>query len=180
MKKISDILSIISLIVCLGSCASMVGKVRLVPKYDGVDPKLQSYTQEWLNLAKDRGITFPKGVSIGFETINKGSTVGQCWYGGFWREIDIDVGYWKILDENEKDSLLWHELTHCYCGRKHDYGKDKEYGDDVKKAAEVVDGFYPLDGCPKSIMYPEVVDSYCIEKHLLDYETEMFDRCEPY
>lgn len=157
----------------------MVGKVRLVPKYTGVDPKLDSYTQEWLYLAKENGITFPNKVSIGFEDINKGYTVGQCWYGGFWREIDVDTKYWKTLDENEKDALLWHELTHCYCGRKHDYGKDKEYGDDVTKAEKIVDGFMD-DGCPKSIMFPEVVDSSCMDRHLFYYEREMFDRCSPW
>lgn len=167
------------MLICLMVSCAEIGKVRLVPKYEGVDPQLAPYADEWMNLAKDNGITFKNKVTIGFEKINRGYVVGQCWYGGFWREIDIDFGYWTNLDQNEKDSLLWHELSHCYCGRSHDYGKDKPYGDDVEKAYGVADGFM-VDGCPKSLMFPEVVNSFCFQLHSDYYEKEMFEGCKPW
>jgi hypothetical protein len=78
--------------------------------------------------------------------------------------------------------MIWHELTHCYCDRSHDYGENKPYGNDGVKARKDPtkrDGFY-LDNCPKSIMFPEILNDSCFNSHYNDYTKEMFDRCIPY
>jgi hypothetical protein len=85
--------------------------------------------------------------------------------------------------------LLFHELTHCYCGRGHDFKKGKKYTE--KRLAKVLEaaifqitgqpqpGYYE-DGCPVSVMYPSVLDDECSKRHYQEYVAEMFKRCKPW
>jgi len=168
------------------SCATPAGK--LFPEYDGVDPKAQKIVDSYLELAKDEKILFENTVTIGFKKINRGNVVGLCHYGGYFREIDVDIGYWNRSTFISQRTLLFHELTHCYCGRGHDYddgAKYKELADSyivegpICTVMDVSPGFYD-DLCPKSLMFPSVLEDECVNKHYNEYIKEMFQRCRPY
>lgn len=164
------------------SCAMTLNDIKFMPKYQGVDPKIAPYASEWLSLAKDNGLTFKHTVTIGIKNIGHDYIVGLCTYGPNFREIDIDRKYWDSSTESGKIALIYHELAHCYCYRKHDYGDGKEYGDkaeDARKDPDKQDGFFK-DKCPISLMFPEVVEDDCVQAHYGEYIKEVFNRCEEY
>jgi hypothetical protein len=106
------------------------------------------------------------------------------------REIDIDNKYWATSSSAEKTTEMYHELTHCLCGRDHDFGKDQRYPEPETLEIFVViknmcvektepKGLYE-DGCPLSVMYPRILSGNCLSLHYNDYIKEMFDRCNPW
>lgn len=167
------------------SCSSDINEKK-APEYHGVDPTAKPVVDEYLRIASHYNIVFNNQVTVGFKTINDEGAVGICNYGKTWREIDVDKEFWDESTDATKYALLFHELTHCYCGRDHDYGKDEEYKT-VKELREENSrgekheggGFY-TDNCPTSLMYPMVVDDKCMIKHYQAYVLEMLDRCEPF
>lgn len=169
------------LFLCLNlvHCCS-IGKTA--PEHKGVDPQLQRFVQKYKEIAKMQGIAFKHDVSMGFKTINDGATVGLTSYGNGWREVDIDTGYYNHVTELMKETLIFHELTHAYCERGHtyDHGKEwPEYADwhgKVPKEGRYKDG----SECPVSLMYPVVLDDFCMLTHYTDYMMEMFVDCVPY
>lgn len=117
------------------------------------------------------------------------NAVGLCTYGPDWHEIDIDSDFWNRHDSSERLALIFHELTHCYCNRDHDWGSGIMYLDTEKERIaeaeewQITGGLKPGrfdDGCPYSLMYPIVVDSDCLLGHYSEYISEMFNRCRPY
>lgn len=156
------------------------------PLFKGVDPKVKPIVDEYFKLSKQNHIRFRNKVTMGFEQINKGNIVAYCTFGDFYREITIDVSYWHHSTNMTKHILLFHELTHCYCGRGHDYRKGIAYPETesarIALALQWVQkggprpGYWP-DGCPFSLMYPVVLDDSCATAHYKEYTKEMFDRC---
>jgi hypothetical protein len=184
MRVLIPIIS--GILLFLTSCGSVnLGKMR--PEYQGVDPRVQSLVDEYHALAKLHGVRFYNKVSIGFKKINHGNVVGVCNYGGFFREIDIDIDYWNNSTPTARLSLVFHELTHCYCERIHDYAAGRTYPENsFERLHEAVlwklvggerPGFWS-DGCPQSLMFPVVVDTHCVNAHYQEYISEMFARCE--
>lgn len=162
--------------------------VKEHPDYTGVDPKIAPIVDEYKSLATKHRIIFTDSVSVGFTDIKYQSVVGVCNYGDNFREIDIDRHYWEVSTEETRRTLLFHELSHCYCLRNHDYGKDSPYPEATRSSRAkkdsplyfyVSEGFF-VDGCPLSIMYPYVLNDACMSEHKPHYEDEMFDRCQPY
>ena len=152
--------------------------VKFAPEYRGVDPQIQPYVDDWLYLAHGHGLKFDRVVTVGFKDINQGNIVGLTTYGWAFREIDIDVKFWNSSTSLSRAALVWHELGHAYCYRDHDYGNGTEYGDADKARLDPnkEDGFYG-DGCPVTLLFPEVVEDNCFEKHYEDYVNEIFNRC---
>lgn len=176
------------LIVCIFSCCSQ-RRVKLTPEYTGVDPRAQHIIDEFMWLSAQNDIGFNRKVTVGFKTINNGDVVGLCTYGGLFREIDIDLSYWNHSTYTTKMTALFHELTHCYCRRGHDYGANLNYPESESARLfralrwKVEGGERPGywdDGCPVSIMYPVVLDDDCMHRHYNHYTKEMFDRCRPW
>lgn len=168
------------LILCLATACFYVKDIRVLPYYDEVDPQFSGYVDEWLFLAKNNNIKFTKTVNIGFKRINIDGVVGLCHYQHFFREIDIDPIIWGRLTDISKTVLIWHELTHCYCYRDHDYAEGKEYSSATEgEPKEKILGYYP-DKCPLSIMSPVIIEDSCFIAHFVDYQHEQFDRCKPY
>ena len=169
------------LIALLSCCVITIDVNRLSPYYTGVDTKAAPYVNEWLSLAKERGFKFNHEVTVGFKEIDKGNTIGLTHYGIGWREIDLSTEYWSHATETAKTSLLWHELCHAYCFRRHDYGADKKYndGEGMQTVVHKGLGFFD-DGCPVSIMFPVMTADICFVRHYGNYTAEMFDRCNPY
>jgi Putative phage metallopeptidase len=171
-------------------------KSKPAPEYKTIDPLLAPIVNEYKSLADKKGIKFTNQVTIGFTDIKHKDIVGLCHYGSNFREIDIDRKYWGEITENEQKELVFHELTHCYCLRKHDYDEGKPYPE--AKQSKYVRGHQPvprmppykdaffispgflIDGCPASIMYPYVLNDACYEKNKEYYDSEMFNRCQPY
>ncbi len=164
---------------------NMGDSVKTAPEYKGVDPTAAPYVDKWLEMANERGIVFTNTVTVGFKNINQESskyrTVALCTRGDGFREIDIDRVAWDKSTETSKTTTLNHELSHCYCGRNHDYGDNKSYGDaGNRKTGNTVDeGFFP-DLCPISILYPMAVSDACVAIHGSWYGEEMFQRCKSY
>lgn len=164
-------------------------KSRLAPHYKGVDSKAYDLALEYIRLAENNHIKFTKPITLGFTNIPSSGVVGICWYGKNFREIDIDRKQWERSSQIHRENLLFHELTHCLCGRTHDFGDGEEYPDpEIEKAVEFLyewpfylkrAGVYS-DGCPLSIMYTRVMPERCMATHRTEYLKEMFNRCNPW
>jgi Zn-dependent peptidase ImmA (M78 family) len=118
---------------------------------------------------------------VGFKNINQGNIVGLTTYGFGFREIDISIDFWNSSTSLSRAALVFHEMGHAYCHRDHDYGNGTEYGDadKARKDPNKEDGFYE-DSCPVTLLFPEVVEDNCFEKHYEGYVTEIFNRCVPW
>lgn len=164
------------------SCTMIMNNnIKITPEYPGVDPKVALYVDEWLSLAKERGLLFDNVVTVGFKDINRGDVIGMCNYGMGFREVDLDNKFWRESTEISKRALVDHELTHCYCYRGHDFGNGQEYEDaerDIKDPSKK-DGFF-IDRCPTSLMFPYIVEDRCFLAHYPDYINEVFNRCKRY
>ena len=161
------------------------------------NPEVRVIVDEFKKLSAQKDIRFTKTVTIGFTKIYRKTVIGLCHYGTDFREIDLDSTYWKNSTWMSKISLLYHELSHCYCKRDHDFGNGEKYVEpanfDVRKIVNPTKPFYsgdfcPVelaagfleDGCAKSIMYPVLISDNCFIKHYDYYVKEMFNRCTPY
>jgi len=172
MKLTKIVIDCFLLIFLLSCCTFNISGTRLIPEHEGVDPKIVPYVNEYMDLAKIMGIKFKNKVSIGFKDINRGVIIGECVYGINFREINIDRNYWDHATPISKNTLIFHELAHCYCGRIHDYGLGKEYENEWEGRLE--------DGCKTSIMSPKILPDDCMVSHYKYYVVEAFDRCQPY
>lgn len=171
------------LFLCLNllHCSSL-GKV--IPEYRGVNPKVAPFVKEFKEIAQMQGITFKHEVTIGFKNLRgTGTTIGLTTYGANFHEIDLDEPYWNNSTEITKKALLFHELTHAYCNRRHDWDGGTKYPEfeTWQKGKEPKEGHYSDgSGCALSIMYPIILDDFCMLLHYSDYMVEMWSRCEPY
>lgn len=155
------------------------------PSYVGIDERVKSYHEEYMDISVRKHITFDKKVTIGFTNIHEGNVVGTCVYGINFREVNLDIDYWNASTKTTRLALVFHELTHCYCKRNHDYGDELSYPEIKCKSNTLsemelswpFDGFFD-DGCPISLMYPEVISDDCTRSHYQEYIDEMFERCE--
>lgn len=164
--------------------------IKIHPDYTGVDPRAQPIVNEYVWLSKQNHLDFDKPVTIGFKKINYKTVIGLCTNAWRWREIDLDIDYWNNSSYTSHVALLFHELTHCYCGRIHDYADGKKYPENTEdRIKDALDWFnkkgptipgYLEDGCPSTFMYPEILDDSCTLTHYDYYIHEMFDRCDPW
>jgi hypothetical protein len=183
--KIANILLLLSLIT---SCTEPE-PAKTKPDYTGVDPRAQALVDEFMWLSKQNHIQFTHTVTLGFKDIDHGMAVGICTYAPYFREIDLDVNYWNNTSNTTHAAMVFHELTHCYCARGHDYGENLQYPPtESERTTQALkwrlEGGqrpgYLDDGCPTTFMYPIVLDDECTLKHYSSYVQEMFDRCEPF
>lgn len=169
--------------------------VKAKPDYAGVNPAFQVILSDFKDIALEHDITFTKEVTIGFAHIKQSKlksflgarTIGLCHTTDTWREIDIDQKAWKESSYETRISLLFHELAHCYCGRNHDWAKDKPYPEANDRVGRLVEKLKPLmtagffeDECPMSLMYPVIPGDSCMTTHGREYLDEIFERCDPY
>lgn len=168
--------------------------VKSSPQHTGVEAQFDPYVKSYIQEAKEHHIKFTHQVTVGITQIKDPrtdghKTIGLCTYGQGWREIDFDSDFWKTASPKRKKVLAYHELTHCYCGRDHDYGDGQRYlspelerilGSFQKYPFYARKPGYYLDQCPLSIMHPVILEEACIEKHMDEYLQEMWNRCSPY
>lgn len=167
---------------------------RKTAHYTGIDPKVFPIMVKYALLARKHDIAFRRDISVGFTDIGDGPTVGICFYGKNFREIEIDNKEWNTSSEITREQLLFHELTHCLCGRDHSFinkdGDLQEYPsvgfEEFLTNITTKWPFYlPLpgryvDGCPTSYMFPHVLHDQCVIRHKEEYLEEMFYECEPW
>jgi hypothetical protein len=153
----------------------------MAPIHKGVDPAIQPYVDSYMKLAKDHGIVFKNRGTAGFAVIGHGATIGVTYTAPGFREIDLDIGYWNRAGAIERTVLTYHELTHLYCDRGHDYWPGKPYGkeDGGRNDPDKKDGFFS-DSCPISLMFPYVIPRECMLVHYSQYVDELFKNCNPY
>lgn len=179
---------IIIALLLVNSCAHPI-HIKNGPEYTGVDPRVKKFVIQYKRLAHKHKISFTKDVTIGFKKINEEYVIGTCTYSQKFREIDLDTDYWNSASDANKASLIFHELSHCYCNRDHDFDTGTKYPEDEENIAldrvksfisgDPRPGFY--DGlCPKSIMYPIIIKDLCMYVYHDEYVNEMFQRCVPY
>lgn len=174
-------LTVFAIFTCFPTCGTI--ELKLKPEYEGVDREVKPFIDEYIKLASDRGIYFDKIVTIGFKDISEDGVMAQCYYGLGFREIDVDREYWKGMTEIEKYAVIFHEASHCYCDRGHDYSDGIPYPTvkEMDNAPIIIDNKLPghyLDACPYSIMYPRIVFDSCMNLHYNEYIEEMFQRCK--
>lgn len=172
-------------IASLFSCATVNVDREDRKTFSKSDPTIQAYVNDFL---KKANTVLPKSKRIkltsGFVEF-KGDTVGECTtYTDHTGEIRIDRSAFDHYSEIQKRVLIFHEATHCFCGRKHThkYGMYKAspvdpIGETDEKTLKHL-GYYS-DLCPTSIMYPRVLDADCALSHWADYEKEMLEGCQP-
>lgn len=159
-------------------------KEKTKPSYTGVDPAMRKYVNEYIELAHQHNINFTKTVTVGFTHLHN-NIIGLTTYQPTFREIDVDRVFWIISSNLSRKMLLFHELTHAYCTRGHDWGFGIPYtyqsmGWYIKDGRMLLAPGYYSDGCPLSIMNPLLVNNTCAKRHYSDYINEMFQRCIPY
>lgn len=183
MKKYLILLTFI--VLSTTSCAHVGGR-----KFSDVHPKIAEKVNNYKELLKLKGVkdsdmTFD--LTAGFGPIGKNSsTVGVCRRLGPNKvEIEIDEMYWPFVSMDTQDALIYHELTHCLCGRDHNYKNITypEARDGVRmpnpnwnERQRSKHGYFK-DGCPKSLMHPRLPSEYCLEVYMNYYWDEMFDGC---
>jgi hypothetical protein len=156
-------------------------------KSDFVDPQLRKYVNEYMDLAKIMNIRFDRTIGADFIKVEEPNVIGLCYYMVGYRQIQIDLAFWRYADTWQRTALVYHELTHCYCTRKHDF-EGKKFADTDAERKEEYEHWkktgerpgYFEDGCPKSLMHPTIVESFCMQLHYGEYILEMFDRCSAY
>lgn len=168
------------------SCTISVRNTKFFPDFKGIDPLLSNNVSEYIALANSHNIKLRNNITVGFTNIKIKNVIGETYFGTYFREISIDYNYWVQSTPLSRKILLFHELTHGYCNRDHDYGIGEPYPSvdhtsllNGSSLSFYGKGMYD-DSCPMSIMYPYIVNDKCSEDHYNDYIEEMFDRCNPY
>ncbi len=152
---------------------------KKAPEFVGVASEVVPYVNEWLSLAKEKGLVFHHEITVGFKDIKEDKVIGQCNYGSYFREIDLNKAYWNKLSKMTKMILLFHELSHCYCNRRHDFNDGEKYDESEDRKYSREEGFFS-DGCPISIMHPFIMEDDCAMSHYSEYVQEMLQRCKEY
>lgn len=182
------------LVTTIASCVipTLKDQIKQKAEFSNIitDIQLKTIMDEYFVLSVQNNIHFKKNVTIGFSNIGKENVIGVCTYGQGWREIDLDKNFWRYSSWLSKIALVYHESSHCYCERGHDYDNGQEYPSDSLKLLYMILEHLSLsplkpkgyldDGCPKSIMHPTIVDEECFQKHYMYYVKEMFDNCHAY
>jgi hypothetical protein len=153
---------------------------RVGPKYSGVNPVFDTYVSEYRELIGKNDYQWRfDNLSINFVELES-PAIGRCWWllsGDV--EIEIDAYWWESTNARGKQFLMYHELEHCIRRRFH---TDKPSS--VKNKSDFLEEIiyrlglkskfgYLRDGCPISLMHPNMVTSRCREKHYWYYMTEL-------
>ena len=152
-----------------------------------VDPELQVYADRFIE--ESIGYVTKEDLDtlqMKFKVYSPGSsTAGTCYPFPGLEEIYINKEWW---DDNESDirreQLVFHELAHCILLRKHTAPTSaSNFWGFLEKLAFALGifrnpGLLP-DDCPISIMHPETIGDYCLEKHYGYYLDELYGFTTP-
>lgn len=145
----------IGLTVLLAACGSHT------PVYS-VPPEVEPIVQKFMGLAKDRGLALATNdLIVQFtnapETTMDGSfEAAHCTSQNGTPLIVIHQGPWEMTDATGDESIMFHEMGHCFLLRAHRADLN-------------------ADGTPASIMNPEAPTSQVYLAHYQNYLDELFD-----
>lgn len=79
-----------------------------------VDPAFNAYVRDF-EVKIGVGVN---NVDISFRKLNA-PTIGVCYSGGQFNQINIDPDFWATMNESGREQLMYHELGHCVLGLGH-------------------------------------------------------------
>lgn len=136
------------LILSLQAC----GKQGVEHTPELIDSEFKQYVDHFESVS-GIGINY----NILFNTLES-NILGRCLrYSDGNRQIEINIVTWKMLDKEEREELLMHELGHCSLDKRHNEEKLE-------------------NKCPKSIMYPYGFGYPCYTLSNVYYENELLGR----
>lgn len=187
MKLVSSSIkksNILLLLIFLIGCASIGKGTETSKEFLGIDERAEEYIALFKEIAEPYiNKSTLESLSVGFKDVevDERGVVGVCKYftsdGG--PEILIDQRFWAKSTENTRESLMLHELGHCICKIPHSH-IEGSYEEKPKKDGPVLGRGFFRDGCPVTVMYPEVLGDFCYEKHKYHYHYELRLRCKIY
>lgn len=136
--------------------------LRIFSKHDNKTEELEKY-RRILQFTSNKQLGAAH-IPIGFikESIRENGTLlaGKCVVTLQYpfREIEININYWKLASFESKLLLLAHEFGHCECGLMHKDLKDK-------------------NGCPYSYMSTYTSSDKCNKDNFYRYIKEMEKGC---
>lgn len=166
MSKLSHINDLIKKIaiwsIILAGCTTVTNLIKDDPLNGYVDSELEPKVEEFYVEAAKRGAKlYYRKLTVVFGLQEEDpAIVGACYIGLFSSYIRINRLAWEILDNNERECLIYHELTHCLLRRKH---------------CDTV-----VDGIPISIMNSNVLESKDYVSNREKFINELFnpdERC---
>ncbi len=94
-----------------------------------IDPAFEEYVSifelEAFNRDVDVNVS-ALAINIEFASLEPRNLLGQCLtYSNESRTITIDKEIWSVLDDYEKEYLMFHELGHCVLGKDHFNGSNQ-------------------------------------------------------
>lgn len=142
MKKLITLTFLLSLSILGSSCGlPLIGK-HVVRKsgsdrlYASTDSAFKSYVAEFEFHGKQitQNGSFSVGdIPINFHTPSEDEYQGVCYlYSDDSREIIVRRAWWDMATEDDRRSLIFHELGHCKLDRDHDNSTEVIGGANVK------------------------------------------------
>lgn len=83
--------------------------------------------------------------------------VGQCEKIDGNKDVQIDINYWNRATDDQRETLIFHELGHCAMNLKHE-------------------GALGSSGCPISLMFPLTINPLCFDLFRIKYYEELESR----
>lgn len=117
-----------------------------------IDPDLLEYSARF---EQEIGVS-SSGISMVFEELSDGA-VGLCTVSASGRKISIDPNFWRSIDEDVREELMYHELGHCAMDLEHD------------------ESLMAGSRCPQSVMYPYVLGR-CYSLNKTHYKQDLVGR----
>ena len=115
------VVAMVGMILMLGSCGKDNSEVSID---DALLPYFGSFEQE----ATARGVDFSiydANISGSIINISGDNVIAQCTHSeNAPSRVTVDIDYWNIASEEEKEFYIFHELGHCFLKRVHDDRKD--------------------------------------------------------
>jgi len=184
MKKIKNIA--LGIAVMLIASYNTPLYFRFKPLHKGIDSTLKPYIESFI--IKSQGSINEQdfdNLTVGFRKF-KGKDAdriaGLCFYSPFFREIDINIEWWRNTpDQLMREELVFHELGHCVLNRIHTsptqaHGIIGWFERLFFELGIFKDRDFLSDGCPVSYMHPKTISSFCIYKHYNYYINELYKK----
>ncbi|MCC7443180.1 MAG: hypothetical protein IT285_16225 [Bdellovibrionales bacterium] len=144
-----------------------------------IEDEFLAYTFEYMSMANRRGLKLSDELArtdmrMSQESLGK-NTIGICrWSPLGTLKVRIYGPWWNGAGEEQRRTLVFHELNHCLCMRSHNH-RGGDYAHDAP-VYDVGKG-YLGDMCPASIMHPIMIPTQCLRTHQEHYDEEALESC---
>jgi hypothetical protein len=167
MLKISAVLLLLSALATLSACGKGLSSPPIygVNHPTGSSAEIGPYYERFVSFGKTlKNRDLRSDLPMSFKTLGftkaTGGTIGVCiTYPDGFKEVQFDPIFWSIATDTQKELVVLHELGHCSLHREHD---------NIKK----------VDGYPKSIMYPYILEPFNYYSNHDQYVLELFNNSD--